>query len=68
MSNTIDEQQIVDGFGFTPDRLEQINWYVNVRGIGTIPAIRELINEGLLSILLAQQGADAVAGSRSAGL
>jgi hypothetical protein len=27
MSNSIDEQQIVDAFGFTPDRLEQINWY-----------------------------------------
>jgi hypothetical protein len=63
MSNTIDEQQIVDAFGFTPDRLEQINWYVNIRGIGTIPAIRELINEGLLSILLAKQAAEEAAQS-----
>ena len=63
MSNTIDEQQIVDAFGFAPDRLEQINWYVNIRGIGTIPAIRELINEGLLSILLAKQAAEEAAQS-----
>jgi hypothetical protein len=61
MRTTRAEQRTVDALGFTPDRLEQIMWYVNLRGIGTIPAIRELINEGLLSVLLAKQAAEEAA-------
>jgi hypothetical protein len=36
-----------------------INDYASVRGFGTIPAIRELLSQGLLSLLLAQEAAKA---------
>jgi hypothetical protein len=49
------EQEILDGLGFTPERLEMINWYVTMRGNGIVPALRELINEGLFSILQIEQ-------------
>jgi hypothetical protein len=58
-NNTIDKQRTVKGLGLNPDRLIMINDYAAVRGIGTIPAIRELLNEGLLSILLAVEAAKA---------
>jgi hypothetical protein len=56
-SNTIDEQRTIEGLGLNPDRLTMINDYAAVRGVGTIQAIRELLNEGLLSLLLAREAA-----------
>ena len=58
-NNTIDKRRTVKGLGLNPDRLIMINEYAAARCIGTIPAIRELLNEGLLSILLAKEEAKA---------
>jgi hypothetical protein len=54
---TIDEQATIDGLGLKAERIEQITWYANQRGGDMMLAIRELIAEGLLSILLATQAA-----------
>jgi hypothetical protein len=54
---TIDEQATIDSLGLKAERIEQVTWYANQRGGDMMLAIRELIAEGLLNILLATQAA-----------